>query len=93
MKRYFVVVQNTATDKNELHRGEVCRWTYGKGEQLVARQANYDTGFNFNHTTYKPYAMEYGYKREQDARRNPSYKDTQSSEMWDREVAIIEVNV
>lgn len=89
MKYYLVRETCTATEKNRPFKNEVITYWYGKGDGCIRREAFISSEYDYDDTDWSlPY---YGYKRECDAKRNYTYRNSSSSEYWKCEVDIVEV--
>ena len=86
---YLVKVIATATEANKNFSGDVHTYIYGKDQTLLKMEGTrYGQDFD---NMYSYFLRKYGYKRACDAKRSPSYKDTQADEFWNYSAEIIEV--
>ena len=90
-RRYLVKVIGRATETNPSHKGETHTYIFGKAEEMLF--ANTGDPWIDRDWLSPHFVLEYGYKRECDARRSYAYKNPERSEYWQDRVQIIEVEV
>lgn len=103
MKRYFVEIINTATEKNENFSGTIMRYIRGKNDRLMAKEAISDTKCYskhlqlFNDLKNPVLVKEYGYVSERGAKSviTRFKKDIVPKEdwAWNIDYKVIEVEV
>lgn len=88
--RYIVKSKLTATEANQNFKGETAFYYHGKGDYVLASW--HKDGW-YNHKAARYELLEYGYKREHDAKRNWSYNNPQNDKHWTTEVEILKIHI
>ena len=94
-ERYFLVyVKAKATPENPRFAGEVRKYIYGKGDELLFTDSKEITAYTARYDKlYASDIREYGYKRRQDAKRCYSYKHREENGYWTSKSFVVEYDV
>ena len=92
IRYYFVKVVATATAENPTRAGEVITYIYGKAEELMFCDSN-DAWMKRDVFDSYYFIREYGYTREDYAKRAYSYKHPTHDANWNDTVEIVSVDV
>ena len=90
-KRYLVKTVTRATEQNVFNPGAVHVHIFGKAQEML--YANTGDPWIDRDYMHPYFVLEYGYKRECDARRAYAFKNPERSEYWQERPQIIEVEV
>lgn len=90
-RRYLVKTTTRATEQNTFCPGAVHTHIFGKAEEMLFANTG-DPWIDRDNLTPR-FVLEYGYKRESDAKRAYSYKNPERSVYWQERPEIIEVEV
>ena len=93
MKRYLVKNVLIATEKNPSFAGEISIIYFGKGDYMVAAVGEHDKKLWRYKDLQNWLIRDFGYKRECDAKRNWTYRNTENTEFWISKVEIVEFDV
>lgn len=101
MKRYFIEIIATATEKNPNFAGTVMRYVYGKKEEMVARNAiedpkDYAKCERSFDVTKDKYTMEnYGYTSRSRAEvvARKVHQPVENNGYWEDKITIIEAEI
>ncbi len=96
MTRFVVKSTSVATEFNPNFAGETLVCYYGKGEKMICREGTHYSQDNFIATKHN--LIEFGYKRECDAKRSWIYKNPNTDiecklNFWKNTVEIVKVEV
>ena len=95
MTRYLVKVISKATEKNPNFAGEEVVTVYGKDQRLLSIEGSHADHIGNVKKMWGCDVIEYGYKRECDAKRSWIYKNPNPlhNGFWNEEVSICAVEV
>lgn len=92
-KRYLVKHVSVATECNPNFAGQVLETLHGRGDKILSASGSHAEAVYIKSQLWRGDVLEYGYKRECDARKCWSYKNSQNDKFWQTEVSIIEMEV